>query len=500
VAWLTKSRFLAGLQCPKRLWFEVHAPLDEPGPSSFAQLNGRAVDELLQRLKPGIVIERSQGLPAAIAQTRTLLEAGTPAILYQPAFRAGNFAVIADVLQSRGAGSTLIEVKSATSVKPEHLPDLGFQTWVLRAAGVQLDRVLLAYIDAQFELRRLGDYDGLLLEQDLTLEVETLLPQIETSAAELMAVASSGEMPRIAMGAQCTRPHRCPFIARCTVQQGPGPEFPVELLPRAGKLVPALRAEGYRDLMQVPAERLKGAVHRRVHEATLSARVYFDAAATRALRQLSYPLAYLDFETIGLAVPEILGTHPYEPWPFQWSLHVEEAPGTVRHAEYLATAHLEDLSRLAGALLREVPEAGALFAYNASFEKGVLLRMADRVPAHASALRELAGRLVDLLPVTRAAYYHRDMRGSWSIKSVLPTLAPELGYDTLSEVQEGDGAQRALLELRAGTPSTARRAELEQALLRYCERDTWALVLLRRFLCGEALGTPGGPPESAAHT
>jgi hypothetical protein len=203
-------------------------------------------------------------------------------------------------------------------------------------------------------------------------------------------------------------------------------------------------------------------------------------------------MAYLDFETIGLAVPEFLGTHPYDPWPFQWSLHVEEAPGQIRHAEYLASANLGDLASLAGALLAAMPYSGPVFAYNASFEKGVLLRMADRVPERANALRELATRLVDLLPVTRAAYYHRDMHGSWSIKAVLPTLVPELGYDKLNEVQEGDSAQRALLELRSGDLSAARRVELEQALLRYCERDTWALVVLRRFLCGEALGTASG--------
>lgn len=489
MAWLTKSRFLAGLQCPKRLWFEVHAPLEESAPASFAQLNGRAVDKLLQRTKPGVIIERSPGLPAAIAATRSILQDGAPAILYQPAFRAGNLAAIVDVLQMRGGGSTLMEVKSATSVKPEHLPDVGFQALVLRRAGTDVDRVLLAHIDAQFELRRTGDYEGLLIEQDLSAEVEALLPQIETWVAELAEVMAAGALPRIAMGAQCTRPHPCPFIARCTAQQGAGPDYPVELLPRGGKIVPALRAEGYSDLALVPSGRLKGVLHQRVHEATVTGRAYFDPAATQALRRLTFPMAYLDFETIGLAVPEFVGTHPYEPWPFQWSLHVEEAPGQIRHAEYLATTELGDLASLAEALLREAPGAGPVFAYNASFEKAVLLRLADRVAAHANGLRELAARLTDLLSVTRAAYYHRDMRGSWSIKSVLPTLAPELGYEKLNDVQEGDGAQRALLELRAGNLGAARRLELEQALLRYCERDTWALVVLRRFLCGEPPGT-----------
>lgn len=489
MAWLTKTHFLAGLQCPKRLWFEIHAPLGERAPPSTAQLNGRAVDQLLQRLQPGTLIGRAQGLPAAIAETRRLLLEGAPAIFYQAAFRAGTLAVVADVVRTRGAGATLMEVKSATGVKPEHVPDVGFQTLVLRRAGIDVDRMLLAHVNAQFELQRYGDYEGLLIEQDLTGEVEALLPQLEAAVIELEAVMASALMPRIAMGAQCRRPHACPFIARCTAQQGAGPEYPVELLPRGGKIVPALRAEGYSDLMQVPLGRLRGAVHQRVHEATLTGQVYFDAAATRALRKLSYPMAYLDFETIGLAVPEFIGTHPYDPWPFQWSLHVEESAGELRHAEYLAPEKLADVAELSNALLRAIPDSGPVLAYNASFEKAMLLRLAARVPVHANALRELAARLVDLLPITRAAYYHRDMQGSWSIKAVLPTLAPALAYEQLDEVREGDGAQRALLELRAGELSAPRRASLEQSLRRYCERDTWALVLLRRYLCGEPLGT-----------
>ena len=98
----------------------------------------------------------------------------------------------------------------------------------------------------------------------------------------------------------------------------------------------------------------------------------------------------------------------------------------------------------------------------------------------------MAKRLVDLLPITRQAYYHRDMLGSWSIKKVIPTIAPELGYETLDDVQEGDGAQRAFLELRNASIGAERTAALTLALLRYCAHDTW--VVLRRFLCGEALG------------
>ena len=115
------------------------------------------------------------------------------------------------------------------------------------------------------------------------------------------------------------------------------------------------------------------------------------------------------------------------------------------------------------------------------------MRLADWAPDRASQLRAIAARLVDLLPITRAAYYHRDMRGSWSIKSVMPTIDPQLGYQNLEEVQEGDGAQQAFLELRTPTITPERSLALRSALLKYCRHDTWVMVMLRRFLCADSV-------------
>lgn len=136
-------------------------------------------------------------------------------------------------------------------------------------------------------------------------------------------------------------------------------------------------------------------------------------------------------------------------------------------------------------MIKTLPTEGPVFAYNANFEQHVLLRLAELAPSQAAALCAIAGRLVDLLPVVREAYYHRDMRGSWSIKSVIPTIDATLGYADIGEIQDGDAAQMAFLELRSEALTGERAATLRAALLRYCRHDTWVMVVLRRFLCGE---------------
>jgi len=361
---------------------------------------------------------------------------------------------------TRGASATLTEVKAATGPRPEHVPDLGFQALVLRRARFAVDRTLVLHVDPAFALRTPGDYAGLIAEADLTAAVEEALPSLEESAARLLAVMNGATRPAIRTGAHCRAPWTCPFLTDCQAEEGGTPAAPVKVRRRAQRAL--------------------------VERAIANGRSAFDAAATHTLRALSPPFAYLDFETVGWAVPEVIGTRPYEPWPFQWSLHVEAVDGSVRHAGYLCAGDVSDAATLAAELLAALPDDGPVFAYNASFERGVLLQLAGRLPDQADALRAAAARLFDLLPVTRRAWYHTDMQGSWSIKSVLPTIAPELDYARFDAVRNGEDAQGAFLESRDPETPPGRRAVLRAALLRYCERDTWALVVLRRFLCGAA--------------
>lgn len=450
MAWLTKSRFMAGRQCVKRLWFEVNAPLEERAPESFAILQGRAFDDLVRELWPGEVIDRKRGMPAAIAQTRRVIAAGGAPVLHQAAVRNGEFAIIADVLRHDRGAAELIEIKASTSVKPEHVPDAAFQVLVLRGARVQVERVFIGHIDNAFTLERAGDYHGLLVEQDITAAVDAMLPALADQAIDLHRVMSARETPDIAMGPQCRSPYDCPFIERCS-RGAPLPDLSTHKDPR-------VRA---------------GAGH---------GAIFFDRAKAAELHGYPFPRSYLDFETIGFAVPEVVGTRPYEQLPFQWSLHIEAEGGELQHAEFLAPWNFGDFAALSKALIEAVPDEGPVFAYNAPFEGRALALLARLAPAHEAALTRLRARLVDLLPITRRAYYHPQMMGSWSIKAVIPTIAGDLAYDTLGEVQEGEGAQKAFLELRSGVPDAGRRARLVRELLAYCRRDTEALVTLARFL------------------
>ncbi len=488
--WLTKSRFLAGRQCLKRLWFEVHAPAEHSG-ESLALINGRDFDRLVQQLEPGVVVSRSQGMLPAFAQTQRLISTRTTPVIHQGAFRSRRLAVVTDLLRRTRRGFHLTEVKVTTEVKEIHLLDLGFQVLVLDRAGIPVTRASIGHINKEFTLERMNDYGGLLQEKNLTKDVRNLEPEIARSANECLAVLSKPEAPEVSMGNQCEDPHPCPFMDRCRGSLETVITFPLSILPHGGKAEEKLRAEGYTDLREVPVDRLKSDTHRRIHAATLNNTPHYDPAAAQSIRNLAAPYAYLDFETLNFAVPHVVGTRPYEQWPFQWSLHVENSPGALHHHDFLADK-LEDFQTLTERLLAAIPNSGPIFVYNNSLERGVLERLAKHLPSLAPHLEDVIKRLVDLLPVTRAAYYHPAMLGSWSLKAVLPTLDASLAYDTLEEVSDGGAAQLAFLELADENNSGGRRQQIRTRLLDYCERDTYGMVVLRRFLCGDSrsIGKP----------
>ena len=237
------------------------------------------------------------------------------------------------------------------------------------------------------------------------------------------------------------------------------------------------------DLFAVDPADLTSVMHKRVHHATVTGDTYHDVDGARAeMAGWAFPRTWLDFETIAFAVPRWIGTRPYAQVPFQFSAHVEEADGGIDHREFLSLDGTDPRRTCAETLVAMIPATGAVIGYNASFEKGRIVELAAAFPDLADALSGIADRIVDLLPVTRANWYHRDQRGNWSIKAVLPTVAAEMDYAGL-EVKDGGSAQEAYLEAIGDGCTAERRTALDTALRAYCGRDTEAMIVLARRLC-----------------
>jgi hypothetical protein len=419
----------------------------------------------------GKLFERQDDLGGAMDETRRLLEVPGDVTLFEPAFQHGQTLVRADIFFRQGQQHRLLEVKSSTSVKPHYSDDIAIQSWVIQGAGYQLEAAHLAHIDNTFVYPGGGDYQGLFSSQDLTEETKPLIEKIPRLVADMQEMLL-GSVPDISVGSHCTDPYECPFFSHCSPAQS---EYPVSILPYGGKLARTLAAEGHTDLRDVPGERLINDRHQRVWRASRSGKAELSPESAGELRALPYPRFYLDFETIQFPVPIWAGTRPYEQLPFQWSCHIETADGGLSHREFLDTSGSAPMRAFAESLFAMLGTEGPVLVYS-SFERTQIRALIVRFPDLQIPLMRIVDRLFDLLPVAQSAYYHPAMKGSWSLKSLLPTIAPDLDYSTVGEVQHGGGAQVAYREIIHPATAPERKDVLIRDLKAYCALDTLALV------------------------
>jgi Domain of unknown function(DUF2779) len=485
---LSKSRIMAGLQCPRRLWLIAYRP-EQAVWSAGARRRlavGHSLGEAARRLYAGgeLIDEGRGGLRRALALTRARLAQPGDLTLFEPAFERDDTLVRVDVLRRRAGACRTVEVKASATLKAYQVTDAAVQAWVV-AGSVRLQAVAVAHVDTSFVYPGGGDYRGLLKEVDISQDARPIVAHMPALAAELRDMLA-GPCPDKDVGRHCFAPFPCEFFTDCGPRDA---DFPVTLLPRGLQLSLELLADGYADLRDVPLERLMQPEHQRIWRATVGGAVVLDPAVAHLLRELPYPRRYFDLEALNPAVPLWAGTRPYQVQPFQFSCHLQARPADERlqHTEFLDTSGADPARAFAEAALAALGTEGPVIVYS-GYERAALESLASRLPDLAARLRAVQGRLVDLLPLVQAHYYHPDMRGSWSLKSVLPTIAPELAYDGgLGEVQEGLGTQDAWAALAGLAPEAAgggeqRRQSLRAALLAYCARDTLAVARLVRFL------------------
>lgn len=490
---LSKSRLIAWKQCPKRLWLQVHKRdlLEVSATAERSFQIGYEVGEVAQGLFPaGMLIGYGDDLNAALVATKLAMATHPDRPIFEATFQHDGLLMRADMLLPTPDGYRMVEVKSSTSVKPYQVDDCAIQAWVLQKNGIPLAGVELAHIDTSFVYEGDGNYYGMFhfapLDEAVSSLIE-LLPDWTAQARDTLARAE----PTIAMGDQCDDPFECPFKAYCSkeIAQPVTPAYPLDVFTRMrANTKDDLRKKGLDDALEVPTEYLNQ-TQQRIQRVSQSGVAELTREAADLLANLPYPRYYLDFETINLAVPRWAFTSPYSTQvPFQWSCHTEAQTGYLQHTMFLDVSGNDPRRACAEAMITALGNTGPVFVYFQAFEKGRIAELAVLFADLAPALLAINERIVDLLPLTRISYYHPAMLGSWSIKAVLPTIAPELDYAQLT-VGNGTAAQDAYREiLHPSTPNNTKE-KLTQGLRDYCTLDTMAMVRLAWFLEGFPIRT-----------
>jgi len=481
---LSKSKYLVAQQCPKRLWLESHRrdlipPVSPAQERVFSQ--GHVVGSIAREYFPdGLLLDEDpMQWASALEATKAALAAGTP-VIYEPCFLAYSCIVRADILVLRpDASFDLIEVKSTTHTKVEHVWDLAVQTYVLEASGLSVARAFLMHLNTACRYPNLVD---LFTTDDLTREVRKYIPEVGPNLATMKDCLDMPNEPSVRLGSHCFSPYECPFFGYCSkLWSLPTPSvFDIPHLGADGK--DDLAARGILSLDAIPEGEPLGPQGERFVRLYKSGSREIDVPGIHTwLSALHYPLYFLDFETDAPAIPRFIGLGPFGSFPFQFSLHILSSDGSLTEASgYLHTESSDPRRAVAEALLAQIGPEGTLIAYNASFEKGVIKELAASFPDISAPLLSFPPRFADLLDIFRKFYIDPAFGGSNSIKAVLPIICPDLSYSAL-EVGNGQDAQAAWACL-ISTPDQTEKAKLADALRSYCGLDTMAMVRLFQFL------------------
>ncbi len=473
---LSKSRFVAGWQCPRFLWWKVHEPeaaeleLDIVARDRIEQ--GNEVGFLAQQRYPGgVLVDRPyDDMEGKLRDTRAALDEGAPAI-FEAAFYEDDVFVAVDVLERVGDAFRLIEVKSTTSVHDKHVVDAAIQTHVARRAGLDVREVVLMHVDRDYRHPDVGD---LFVQEDVTAAVEDFLPGVPGMIRDQLALLA-GPDPGPCIGEHCAAAEDCPFKERCWPQ---APDH-VRRLHRVG-LAKAFRLmeQGIHTFGDVQADTPLGAPARRQLEAWRTGRMVVEPGLADALAPFRGRVGFLDFESVARVIPVWAGVAPWGIVPVQFSYHERAPDGSLSHTAWLAEGPEDPRPGLARALVDATRRADVVATYS-GYEHRCIGVLEEAVPELAAELARLDDRLRDLLPVVRDHIAHPDFGGSFSIKDVLGPLAGDLSYDGL-EVSDGQVAsvELARLLLRGDRMTPEERDAKRAALLQYCHMDTYAMVRL----------------------
>ena len=478
---INKSIWLNALLCQTYAWHGIRsatAPSNEA--ALFRMDQGQEIGELARQLYPEGVFVSKDGAKTTAVVTGELIADPKTTTLLEATFRDDPFVAKADILQRINDGWHLLEVKSNFANTPDLedlVADLAYTLMVAKRSGLPVNRASLVLLSRKY---RFGDGpERLFTIVDKTAEAEALALAYDKTADSFSKTLFGETAPDPKLIPACSK---CAFFAEMCL--GSGLPHTVFELPNLHKTkIAHFASEGIIDLADVPGDVELSEAQTRAKDSALSGTTFVGPELSKALSPIEWPCHYLDFETVSTALPLYEGHTCFQQVLTQFSVHIKDGiDREARHSEYLADAGHDSELELAEELIQALGREGSIIVFS-SFEATRIQALSDRFPSLKEPLKAILSRIVDLLPVIRKNVYHPDFRGSFSIKSVLPALVPDLSYEGL-DCADGDTAMARFARMARNELSAAEVESTRQSLLEYCKTDTLAMVRLHEALVG----------------
>ena len=497
---LTKSKINSGIQCKKKLWFDIHDKL-KTETAEFKR--GERFNEVVRKHYTklhGKELNLDGVWDDLVNKTKNAINQKDINVIYEATFEYLDTQVRTDVLIRKKNGWELLEAKSSTKLKDEYIDDISIQSFIVRECLKQINHNLISckliHINNNFILDKTENYEKLIIENDISnsiIEVEVKVPEF---IKEFLPLAEkNAPCPKIKMGDHCKKPHACNYQDRCKSQLPKNNVTSFTILPYVNKKLKAYMDEiGTTDLQKVPRDYpfkrkdYVANVYQIIQEAHKNNQDYIDPGLKNLFKNFTFPFYFMDFETIMQGVPLIKETKPYEQVPFQWSVHKWESVDKEidEGKSFLKFTGQNIEKQFAETLLDAVGEKGTIFSHHGdSVEVRILkdLKLKDSCKDLTDRIDKLIERTHDTLILTKMNFYSPLMNGNWGIKSIIKAIPScPINYEEKDNIAGGNDAQLAWFICTDPKTDSNKREKQEKLLIDYCSKDTLALYYLVKYL------------------
>lgn len=476
---LSKSKYCRAIQCNKMLWLEKNKTEEKGEMDNQAVLdNGTKVGELAKGIFGNYTnIEYDENLDKMIYDTKEALKESSN-IITEASFKYKNNFCSIDILKVNENSVEIYEVKSSTEIKDIYLDDISYQFYILNKLGYKVTKASIVYINNQYIRHGELNLSELFNIEDVTDIVQEKQKEIEAKIKEINKYMKQEDEPKQEIGMQCFKPYQCQFWKYCTKHLPEHNVFQIRKMHKDKAL--KFYYEGKTNFKDLLEENMNWKFKQQIEFEEFNYEPHIDKQKIREfMKNLYYPIYFLDFETMQTAIPEFDNSKPYQQIPFQYSLHyITKEDGELLHKEFLAESGMDPRRKLAEQLVKDIPKDVCVTAYNMMFEKGRIKELAEIFPDLSEHLMNIHNHIQDLMiPFSERMYYCKDMQGSYSIKYVLPALFPndpELNYHNLPLIHNGGEAMNIFPKIKDMSKEEQKKARY--GLLKYCELDTYAMV------------------------
>lgn len=492
---ISKSEFMMFLKHPAWLWLKKFDKTKIPVPDEDLQARfdeGSLFEEYAEKLFPDAVKlgykngnEFSGTKYYALPEmTQREIAKGTR-VIFQGRLEKDNITSIFDVIERVDKDTfDLYEIKSSTGVKPEHIPDLAFQTIVLEKSGLKVRSMYVLHVNNEYKRNGAIKPEEITKKTEVTEDVRAIIEQTLGQIEEAHLVLTKKEMPDISPR-YLKQASLSEWLEILSLVRGDLPRYSIYNISRINPAkIAMLEDMGVEVMEDIPLDfELSEAQEKQVNAVRTGERTIDKGEIQEFLSSFKFPLHFFDYETLSGVIPAFDGTRPYQQVPFQYSLHIQEKPGgSLSHKEFLHTENTNPVPELLEQMKRDFLGGGSIVSWNMRFEADRNKEMALMYPEYASFLEDINARMVDLMiPFSKGWFVDKDFFGSASLKAVLPVLAPELSYKEL-EISHGGMAQRAWMQTVLGGANKDTKDEIMVNLKKYCALDTYAMYAVYKNL------------------